>query len=920
MRRTLWILFLALLGVGSILFAAGWYLLQDEEFLKTRLHAVVLKQTGRELAIDGPLRLDLAPETTIEAHGIRLQNAAWADGDDMLSVGHLRLSVDLRSLFAGTPVISSLLLEDCELLFARAEDGASNWQLRPDSVAAVEDEAEPGPAAILHDGQVNGCRLRFTAPDREQPLTVGLDTFRVQLHDGERLQASGSGRVDDEALSLSGEFAPLSALLGGGPLQYEAQAKAGDIELHSSGGFLDVRGGRGADLEMRFHGPDVARLLHYFGLPDLSQGAFDFRLDLDAQGVLTRLELDGNLGSLQARAEGELDRLSHPTQGRLNGVVTGPDLEAIGRALGVSGLTAEAYTLQANAGFEAGLVRIQALSLASAGDRLVLSGVLGTDTARANSDLEFTLEMQQAARLAAVFGKQLHAPRPLMLSGRLQTDAAGLTALRARADYLDSVLAVDGTLGAQLRLAGSEFEVQLDTPDVADLALLFDRPGFPHEPLVARGQLHNTREGTRLEAVELSSGTLRAAVDGRLLPGKRFDLTVRTEGPDAGELQPLVRVALPPEPFTLQARVAGAPSAFELTGLEARLGESRASGDLAISLDAPRRISGKLRSPLLDLSHWTDQRSQPDPAPADESAPPPAFVFDDTPVTRIIDYGVELDLDLGAAVLDLGQSQIRDIELGAKLTGQKLELRPFSLRGTAGGLLSGRATLDDSGDKPQLDLELLGRDMRLGFAAFEGQDSATIPATELHLRLAGKGDTERELASGLSGKLRFYQGPGLVAAAGVQLLFSDFLTELLNVLNPLAEKSPYTQIDCSAAAADIVDGQVTVGPVVFNTRQLTFFSQGSIDLRTEQLDLSFNTKPRQGLGLSTSVLINPFIKVGGRLAEPAIELDPKGAAVRGGTAVATAGLSLLARSISDRFLSSKDPCGDVRKEIEKRDG
>ena len=36
-------------------------------------------------------------------------------------------------------------------------------------------------------------------------------------------------------------------------------------------------------------------------------------------------------------------------------------------------------------------------------------------------------------------------------------------------------------------------------------------------------------------------------------------------------------------------------------------------------------------------------------------------------------------------------------------------------------------------------------------------------------------------------------------------------------------------------------------------------------------------------------------------------------------AVATAGISILAKSLSDRFLSSKDPCGDARKELAKRD-
>jgi hypothetical protein len=121
------------------------------------------------------------------------------------------------------------------------------------------------------------------------------------------------------------------------------------------------------------------------------------------------------------------------------------------------------------------------------------------------------------------------------------------------------------------------------------------------------------------------------------------------------------------------------------------------------------------------------------------------------------------------------------------------------------------------------------------------------------------------------------------------------------------------------AAANIVDGQVEVYPVIVQTEQLTILTEGSIDLNTEDIDLSFNTKVRQGLGLSAGMIINPLIKVGGRMATPAVELDPAGAVVSGGLAVATAGISLLAKSMSDRFLSSKDPCGDALKEIEKRD-
>ena len=66
-------------------------------------------------------------------------------------------------------------------------------------------------------------------------------------------------------------------------------------------------------------------------------------------------------------------------------------------------------------------------------------------------------------------------------------------------------------------------------------------------------------------------------------------------------------------------------------------------------------------------------------------------------------------------------------------------------------------------------------------------------------------------------------------------------------------------------------------------------------------------------------MINQLIKVGGRLTAPAVQVDPAGTIASSGLAVATVGISLLAKSMSDRFLSSQDPCGDARKEIEKQD-
>jgi len=257
--------------------------------------------------------------------------------------------------------------------------------------------------------------------------------------------------------------------------------------------------------------------------------------------------------------------------------------------------------------------------------------------------------------------------------------------------------------------------------------------------------------------------------------------------------------------------------------------------------------------------------------------------------------------------------------VGVLLSGPRVEINPFSLQGPSGGELAGLASLDNRGDKPVFHFQLKGQNVALGLSLAKGQDVSTYPHADVEVELDGQGVTRREMASGINGKVRVNLGAGQLARSGVELLLSDFSTQLLHELNPFAAKEDYTEVECAVAGAVITDGQMNVMPLVFQTQELTILSHGEIDLRTERVDLSFNSKPRKGLGISAGALINPFIKVGGTLAKPAVVLDPAGAVVGGGTAVATLGLSVVAKGFSDRFLASSDPCGDARKEIAKQD-
>jgi len=1129
MRRFLKTSLLLVIAIAVIVAGLSWYLLHDEAFLKSRLSQYVLNQTGRELAVDGILRLDLGRVTTVQAEGIRFANADWATEPDMARIDRLRVDIDLPSLFGDTVVIPLLELEGCSLDLVERDEGAANWEIMPSEADEEEPPADGQLPVALLDAEIRNCRMSHTSPTREQPLLLEIGELSQQLQQGQRWQIRGTGKIDGEPISIDGWLSPARALVLGGPMEHELEVEVGAVRLSSSGTLQDAATGEGANIELSFQGPDFAKVLNFVGAPDVSSGPFDFRLSLDTEGQMTRLNIDGDLGAIQMDVRGKLDRLVDPRQGQLQGTVKGPNLDSLGEALGLEGLPASPYALDADLGFAPGLVHFNQFELdVPPADRLSVLGKLYTGTALAETDLDIGVETEELGRWAKALGRPEKTVGAVTLKGRFLSDTSGVGTVRARIQHLETTLTIDGSLGnlskplqpdisfdlhtadprplgeligdltlplapatirgrigrpadklnlqdidillgshsahlagelnpaepftgskLQLQLKspnvrdlgnlfgreglplapielsgtvsrpaqdirfqdvrldldghrltaaglynpagnhrGSEFEVQVDSPDVSALGRLFGEEGLPSEPLSlnaslqpegkglrfetrqgelgairlsaegrvadlarptgidarfdvglpslrlmqflvektelpdlpfsARGALHNEKERVRLEDVRWNLGDTTGSIDGDWYTDQRVAMSIEVSGSDASQFQSWIGMPLAAQPFALRTEVSGNAEIATFTDLTAEYGASRAGGELTVALAEPVRISGKIHAPLIDLRWLREvEEGQAGPEAAGQDSP---YVFDDTPVKRIDDYGVDLDVDFTAERVDLGNTEIHDVVLGVRLGKNRFELEPFMLMGAGSGKLSGHAVFGDRGDKPALDAQLLAENLRLGLAAGPDQDISTYPPIEIVLSLQGQGFTRREMVSSLDGKLRIYLGSGQIASAGVDLFFSDFLTELFQALNPMVENSEYTRIDCAAMGAEIVDGVVKVDPAVFHTEEFTVFNKGTVNLGSEEIDLSFTTKPRKGLGITPGTVINTLIKVGGTLKKPAIELDPQGAIVAGTAAIATAGLSIVAKGFSDRFLASKDPCGDARKEIAKRDG
>ncbi len=295
------------------------------------------------------------------------------------------------------------------------------------------------------------------------------------------------------------------------------------------------------------------------------------------------------------------------------------------------------------------------------------------------------------------------------------------------------------------------------------------------------------------------------------------------------------------------------------------------------------------------------------PAIDAESEDTAELMFPTTP----LDYSWLEDFDLLAGVR-IGQAAINgdtvwDFNITAQVESGALRINPVDL--TIGdGTISGRLHLtpDDAGYT--LDVSTEVNDLKLAQLAVEGQALDSVPPLSLNMRLTGTGPSMHHIMASSNGKVTGRHGTGQLDRGGAGPLFSDMLTSIVRTLNPLAEERAYADIECGILDIDIAEGVANIEELALPSDRLTIVGSGKIDFSDESIDLNVNTKSREGLGLSVGGVANSFVKIGGTLREPAIGVDAAGTVRTTGAAVATGGLSVIAKGLWDRLSSEVDLC------------
>jgi hypothetical protein len=359
---------------------------------------------------------------------------------------------------------------------------------------------------------------------------------------------------------------------------------------------------------------------------------------------------------------------------------------------------------------------------------------------------------------------------------------------------------------------------------------------------------------------------------------------------------------LPDRALTLDTHFAGTVQSFLMDEFAGSLGGTRFTGGLSVDLSDPKPIvDADLDFEILDLRDWEEDPEEVVEEPATAMRVIPDYRL---PMTQLA--AMDGTLDIVARTLRLTNVTFTDALIKATLLDGGLtvsELDMVAPRGRLDGTLSVVPTEHEA----EIHFTLASQGLHLNLTD-DPNDLVQGMVFDIDVDLTGHGATTREVAASLSGHASLDSDGGQVRNRGVSL-YAGFGRQLLSALNPFAKDSPYTEIACAIVSFEGTDGQFRTSPnIIVQTDKINLISQGTIDLKTEKIDFNFNTKPRKRLSVSASELINPYIRVAGTLGEPRLTMNRRGTAIAATAAVATAGLSILAKAAWDRTFRSKDPC------------
>ena len=167
--------------VGGVVFALSF----DPDRYKPQVVAAVKQATGRDLTLQGHIRLALSLQPTLTVQGVSFANPPGFSRPEMATLERLDVKLALIPLLSHRVEIDRLVLVKPDIILETNAQGQPNWQFAPQASPTAPQPAAGGPQAgtstriSVADVRIDNGTLTWRDGATGRSTVLGLTSLRA---------------------------------------------------------------------------------------------------------------------------------------------------------------------------------------------------------------------------------------------------------------------------------------------------------------------------------------------------------------------------------------------------------------------------------------------------------------------------------------------------------------------------------------------------------------------------------------------------------------------------------------------------------------------------------------------------------------------------------------------------------------------
>ncbi len=867
-RIVLYTILFVLLVTGLAL-AVGIYNPRAYEGMLSKL---VYKKTGYQYTTQD-ISIQLSP-TKVSIRELELKNPEWSNDPKLLTLQNTEISVAIKKLLSKQKPFWSAILSGVEIQILENEQGDLNWNTSILANQAKPETQEPMDLKSLlgfEEINIDQAKLRQRKADVKEELDI--ISLLLKRQSDVSMQLQGKGVYKEQEVNIEGSV---------------------EIDDQNS----------------------AEQLLNF------AMQATGLGINLQTDGSINPLNIDGAKISLNAKSD-NLEKLEQFLE------ITFPTVTPIDVSLDL---------LSSKGNYELSKINIQMGENVLSGDVLldINDSFVRANLASEKLDLSPFIDTEVEAQEQQ--SETVKQEETELNENEAEIDWAWMNSLNSELNLnISNIIINEHTLknlSALIKLTDSSLEINplkasyklddKDNPEHSFASNEFELSGIL-QPLAAKtlGEDLKLRIVLRDEDAKLE---LQGNANVNGIVGNAIKINIDAKKLDS-VAQFLQTDFSPYLPAKIDADIETSNHALNLKLLSLQSKDSDIEGVTNINWsNEVVKIDGKLSSNFLDLSpimqtaENTDEQKQKNENNATEDKE--EKIFSDERIDWSWLDSFAINFDMGIAELVASDNVFNNVKVNVALGDGALTIKPFQAL-FADGSIQSVLQMDKVGDAVKLNTQLDAINLSLAALGAAGDSVLEGGTTDVVFNLNGQGQSLHQIMSSLNGEIVAEVQKATVKNDTFELIGTDFILELLSMLNPFMKEDETTELECAAAKFTAKDGVFTShNQLAVETTKMKIVGGGVIDMSTEQLEVGFSPIAKKGFGVNVGSLVK-FVRLGGTLSNPHPEADPVGLLKSGaaiGAALSTGGLSLLVDGLFKRVANAGSACNQALQDPKLEEG